>query len=422
MTQVAVLEISDLALTLFRGDHLVHSEPCFATYDGQWQFGQTAQYQQRKKPRESESRYFARLNTDPLTQPLGGVRHYADLVFLQLKALHAQFETEYTHLYLIPPTHYSREQRSLLLGISETAALPIAGFIEPGLLPAVTDEHSPGDHVLLDIGQSSVTAQPFSQDVGGASVTAGQALVISDRGLSQMVEGLMAQAAEALIKQERFDPLRKAETEQQLFDSALAYFAGNSAISSPITIRHDDGEHRLPVTEAMIRAATGRTISHIIGHLADESAPAILSHRLGQIPGLADQLRLSSRQEVIVRTSSTLGAQFLAVADQLEANESGQQFTQLRRVNSENQPKAIPTREKATHLLDGYHAIAIGEKTSPRLSNHGFIFVKEGADLTVQPANGLLLNDTPIESPQVIYAGDRITIGSDSLLAITLVQ
>ncbi|MEL0298654.1 MAG: hypothetical protein VXA98_11935, partial [Gammaproteobacteria bacterium] len=103
MTQVAVLEISDLALTLFRGDHLVHSEPCFATYDGQWQFGQTAQYQQRKKPRESESRYFARLNTDPLTQPLGGVRHYADLVFLQLKALHAQFETEYTHLYLIPP-------------------------------------------------------------------------------------------------------------------------------------------------------------------------------------------------------------------------------------------------------------------------------------------------------------------------------
>ena len=73
MTRVAVLEISDLALTLFRGDQLVHSEPCFATYDGQWQFGQTAQYQQRKKPRESESRYFARLNTDPLTQPLGGV-------------------------------------------------------------------------------------------------------------------------------------------------------------------------------------------------------------------------------------------------------------------------------------------------------------------------------------------------------------
>ena len=107
MAQVAVLEISDLALTLFRGDQLVHSEPCYATYDGQWQFGQTAQYQQRKKPRESESRYFVRLNTDPLTQPLGGVRHYADLVFLQLKALHAQFEKEYTHLYLIPPAHYS---------------------------------------------------------------------------------------------------------------------------------------------------------------------------------------------------------------------------------------------------------------------------------------------------------------------------
>ena len=150
--------------------------------------------------------------------------------------------------------------------------------------------------------------------------------------------------------------------------------------------------------------------------------PAILSHRLGQIPGLADQLRLSSRQEVIVRTSSALGAQFLAVADQFEANESGQQFTQLRRVNSENQPKAVLTREKATHLLDGYHALAIGEKTSHRLSNHGFTFVKEGADLSIQPANGLLLNDTPIESPQVIYAGDRITIGSDSLLAITLVQ
>ena len=49
-------------------------------------------------------------------------------------------------------------------------------------------------------------------------------------------------------------------------------------------------------------------------------------------------------------------------------------------------------------------------------------FVKEGADLSIQPANGLLLNDTPIESPQVIYAGDRITIGSDSLLAITVVQ
>jgi len=422
MTQVAVLEISDLALSLFRGGQLVHNEPCFATYDGQWQFGETAQYQQRKKPRESESRYFARLNTDPLTQPLGGVRHYADLVFLQLKTLHAQFETEYTHLYLIPPAHYSREQRSLLLGISETAALPVAGFIEPGLLPAVADEHSPGDHIHLDIGHSSVTTQPFSQDTGRASVSAGQALVISDRGLSQMVEGLMAQAAEALIKQERFDPLRKAETEQQLFDSALAYFAGDSAISSPIIIRHDDGEHRLPVTETMIRAATGRTISHIIGHLADQSVPAILSHRLGQIPGLADQLRISSRQAVIVRSSPALGAQFLAVADQFEANESGQQFTQLRRVNSENQPRAVPTREKATHLLDGYHAIAIGEKTSPRLSNHGFTFVKEGADLSIQPANGLLLNDTPIETPQVIYAGDRITIGSDSLLAITVVQ
>jgi len=422
MTRVAVLEISDLALTLFRGDQLVHSEPCFATYDGQWQFGQTAQYQQRKKPRESESKYFARLNTDPLTQPLGGVRHYADLVFLQLKALHAQFEKEYTHLYLIPPAHYSREQRSLLLGISETAALPVAGFIEPGLLPAAADEHSPGDHILLDIGHSSVTAQPFSQDAGGASVSTGQALVISDRGLSQMVEGLMAQAAEALIKQERFDPLRKAETEQQLFDGALAYFAGDLAISSPMTIRHDDGEHRLPVTETMIRAATGRTITHILGHLAEDSVPTILSHRLGKIPGLADQLRLSSRQEVIFRTFPALGAQFLAVADQFVTSESGQQFAQLRRVNSENQPKAVLTREKATHLLDGYHALAIGEKTSHRLSNHGFTFVKEGADLSIQPANGLLLNDTPIESPQVIYAGDRITIGSDSLLAITLVQ
>ena len=172
----------------------------------------------------------------------------------------------------------------------------------------------------------------------------------------------------------------------------------------------------------MIRAATGRTISHIIGHLADQSAPAILSHRLRHIPGLKDQLRLSSRQEVIARTSSALGAQFLTVADQFEANESGQQFTQLRRVNSENQPKADPTREKATHLLDGYHAVAIGDKTSLRLSNHEFTFVKEGADLRIKPANGLLLNDTPIELPQVIYAGDRITIGSDSLLAITLVQ
>ena len=422
MSPVAVLEVSDLALTLFRGDQLVHSEPCFATFDGQWQFGQTAQYQQRRKPRESESRYVARLNTDPLTQPFGGVRHYADLVFLQLRALHAQFEEEYAHLYLIPPAHYSHEQRSLLLGISETAALPVAGFIEPGLLPAAADEHSLGDHILLDIGHSSVTAQPFSQYAGGASVSAGEALVISDRGLSQMVEGLMAQAAEALIKQERFDPLRKAETEQQLFDSALAYFAGDSAISSPMTIRHDDGEHRPPVTETMIRAATGRTITHILGHLAEDSVPTILSHRLGKIPGLADQLSLSSRQEVIFRTLPALGVQFLAVADQFETSESGQRFTRLKRANSENQPQAVPTRAKATHLLDEYHAIAIGEKTPPRLSNRGFTFAKEGAELRIQPVKGLLLNDVPIESSQVIYAGDHITLGSVSLLAITLVQ
>ena len=187
----------------------------------------------------------------------------------------------------------------------------------------------------------------------GASVSTGQALVITDRGLSQMVEGLMAQAAEALIKQERFDPLRKAETEQQLFDGALAYFAGDLAISSPMTIRHDDGEHRLPVTETMIRAATGRTITHILGHLAEDSVPTILSHRLGKIPGLADQLRLSSRQEVIFRTFPALGAQFLAVADQFVTSESGQQFAQLRRVNSENQPEAFRQgKRRPTYSMD----------------------------------------------------------------------
>ena len=210
----ALLDINDSNLQLWHGDTHLQSPGYAMLEGGGYQFGQAAREAARLRPREINTRYWWQLSTEALQPAMGAARHTADLVHAHLQALHRE-GGQPGEILLAVSGSMQRDQLSLLLGIVQQCPFDAVGLVNRSV--ALGSLYGGGRmfHLEIQLHQSVVSELQASS----GTVDLGRTIPLPGCGLLQLQERLVERIAAAFIRQTRFDPRRKAATEQALYDA-----------------------------------------------------------------------------------------------------------------------------------------------------------------------------------------------------------
>ena len=402
-----LLDCNDASLRLWRDgqDTFLMGIAWFS--EGRYQFGQTAWRQARRAPREVNNRYWHRLSTQPLSPALGPARHTADLVHAHLETLLANVSGE---LVLVIPGAMEPAQLSLLLGIIGTLpVIPCAVVHRSALIGTGLAETCV--HIELHLHQASIT--PVQIDNGMA--TAGETQLLPGFGLLGLMDDLAEIIGQQFVSQTRFDPQRRADTEQALYEqipALLQALATQSEVSCVV-----EGHTARVSADAL--GAVGKRFSAALAPLipADISLVAFDS-LLSSLPGLS----LSSQQGQPLRTLPISPDAILAGANHLSSN-GGELVFQRRVACAGGSPSdtatspapAVETRG-VTHFLIAGRAVAM---TPGTILARG-VSVTSATTITVTPGTEAQVNGHGVNGDVTLAADDRLTVADIEVRFITV--
>jgi hypothetical protein len=212
---IPLLDVSDSNLQLWAGDSPLRS-PGYALHDGKgYTFGNPARAAARLRPRDINTRFWWQLNTEPLQPALGPARHSADMVHAHLLDIHERAGRP-AELLLAVSGSMQRNQLALLLGIVQACPFDAVGLVNRSA--AVGSLYGPEGrlfHLEIQLHQAVLTELGMEGD----EVMVRRTTAIPGCGVLQLQERLIEVISASFIRQTRFDPRRKAETEQTLYDA-----------------------------------------------------------------------------------------------------------------------------------------------------------------------------------------------------------
>jgi hypothetical protein len=215
---IALLDLNDCNLQFWHGDARVQS-PGYALLQGaEYRFGAAARAAARLQPREINTRYWWQLSTEVLQPALGPARHTGDLVHAHLLQLHRE-ANQPDEVLLAVSGSMQREQLALLLGIVQQCPFDAVGLVNRSV--ALASLYGHGErlfHLEIQLHQALVT----ELSVRDGTVELQRSTPLPGCGLLQVQERLVEIIAAEFVRQTRFDPRRKAATEQQLYDALPA--------------------------------------------------------------------------------------------------------------------------------------------------------------------------------------------------------
>ena len=284
LKMTAILDINDATLSLWRdGEMLLHS-PGYALLDGRnYRFGEAARGLARLHPQKVNHRFWSQLDVTPLTPAFGPSRHSADLVHSHLLNIGAQADID-TGLLLAAPGGLQHEQLSLLLGIIEQCPFNAAGLVDRAIAAmSVTGAATYNWHVDLQLHQALVTGARFAD----GELQRDQVIPIPGCGWLALQESLAKTIADTFIRQTRFDPRRKAATEQALYDQLPALL--EQLAHSP---EHslELGGHQARVERSLLAEQCAGHYQRIASAVSTAQGRLLLGHTLGALPGILDAL------------------------------------------------------------------------------------------------------------------------------------
>lgn len=410
----ALLDILDSDLCLYHDSRQVCS-PGYALLEGDnYRFGETARGSARRQPRYINTRFWWQLGTQPLQPTLGPARHTADLVHAHLLEVH-RAAGEPADVVLAVPDSLGRDQLALLLGIAQTCPFRVVGLINRSVLAA--EAHSDSSnlfHLELQLHQALLTQ--LTVEDGQMRLVRSHALPGS--GLLALQEAIVDRVARSFIQNTRFDPRRKADTEQTLYDG-LFQSLGRLQTSGETQVDINGYSTRINVEELAsvadrLRDAVVQEASHVPDHTL------LLDPQACLIPGFSGRFREARAVEKEALPDSLARHQehILQAPDDLHLLKG------LPSGHSPRRQKPTPTpqtpRRRAmtppTHILHGAHARPLGDTDvtltgSCRLSRKDVdCWVITGkAEVRV---NGEAYRDAPLET------GDEIRADGKSWLLI----
>ena len=399
-----LLDCNDAALRLWQDGEGIWSPGIAWFAGGQYQFGEPAWQRARLSPREINNRFWHRLSTQPLSPALGPARHTADLVHTHLQTLLGEVPGD---VRLAIPGTMEPAQLSLLLGILQTLPVTAQSVIHrSALIGSAVGEACA--HVELHLHQASITGVSVTDGIA----TAQETQLLPGQGLLGLMDEIAERIGEQFVSQTRFDPQRRAETEQALYQqipSLLGSLVTQSEISCTV-----EGHTARITREAL--APVGAAFSRALAPLLPAGVERIaLDALLSELPGLTlPGERISVSAEIIPRAAHLLEVTEGELIFQREAPCSGL-------VGPGNPPGIAAQEDAPVAEADSGHIASAAAVTHQLIAGHATPLtlgssVTDGVvlsgvnELTVTTEAAVTLNGRSVEGVTAISAGDRLTV------------
>ena len=427
---IFALDLNDTELRLFRDLEVAARSPGFAVVmQSQLLLGDAARSQFRLHPREANNQFWHRLNMDPLETRGPNVANHADLVYRHLKQLldEAAFAAD-DELILAVAGTTTNDQLGLLLGVGQELSIPITGLVDAAVVASIANPvPSQSVHIDVSLHRSTLTMMEADTELSRRSTAE-----VAELGLSSLLDAWVNVTADRFVTDTRFDPLRIAETEQQLYDRIYVWVdAGAHSTDLTIEIEHQGSLRRAVVSsKALIEKAQQRY--RLLDRVLEQGVSCILSHRAANLPGLSDHL-LANGHPV---TRLEPGDAIAGIQRHLGLIRSGADA--LRFVT--RLPCAAGTDERAsglpraapTHVVFDGVGIAIGNGLTLTRSTFAdrdlgpdfpdrqiqLMNTAEGLLARTGPGIDLRLNNEALEEPRALRRGDVLHVGEHALLLI----
>ncbi|MEH6582716.1 MAG: hypothetical protein V7754_12325 [Halioglobus sp.] len=410
---IALLDINDSNLQLWHGDQQLQS-PGYALLDGkQYRFGSGARAAARLSPRQINTRFWWQLDTQALQPALGPARHTADLVHAHLLDIY-QAGGKPEEILLSVSGSIDRDQLALVLGIIGQCPFNAVGLVNRSV--ALGSLYGgPGKLFHLEIQLHQAVISELAES--GGKVELKRTIPLPGCGLLQLQERLVEIIATAFIRQTRFDPRRKADTEQMLYDALPTTLRELQTVSE--TNLEVNG-YRARIAGAELETAGSRLFSSApdaMGVLSP-SDRVILDPLATLLPGLHSHIpqahviandamptALNQHMDQLVQRNETLN--FITALPCLTEKITPSDIDQQLIIETPAPPLPAPT-----HWLQG--ATARPLQASGTTLEHGLELFAEGGIWCLRPGS-----DTPPQVNGAAYRDGTALRPGDSLTSST---
>lgn len=363
----------------------------------------------RIAPQEINTRYWQHCDQNTIAANGAGMRNAADLIWRHLNELKHQHQLQ--DLVLVVPSHYREANLQLLLGVAKSSGLEISGLVNKAILALSSHAATESDYLHVDVQLHQTVVSAVK--VEGGLIKLGSVDVLQDVGIHTMQEALLKGLQQNFIRNDRFDPLHDAATEQQLFDqlSDIALQINESGKAN-IGLQHQGRIHSSSIDAKEWDALLTPFVDRIL-EVSKQRDPSTVLVDLNAafestVPAILEAARVTVLQGVPVLTpdvkrSTDDGS--LVYLTELPAATITQAATKKSRPDVPAAKSSTPTNQ-ATHLLFAGRAVPIDSAEVVSAANT--LRVKPGSP-NVMPllANGKLfiMND---ESRKELRVNDRI--------------
>lgn len=446
---LAVLELNDAALLLGDASGVRVRSPGFALLAAEAPvLGEAARASARIDPRRTISQFWQRLGTEPLHQAPPHTRHHADLGYRHLIEVHGEAGAP-AELLLAVPGSFTREQLALLLGITGRCPFSARGLVDSALAAASTlPLPGPAIHLDLQLHQAVLTRIEHEQGM----LSRGAVRTLPGAGIAALHDRWARRAAEAFIRQCRFDPLHAAATEQALYDSLPGWLATLGREESvEAEVRQEGRSHRATLRASDMLDAVQSIYTDLLEAMARDGGGSrlLFGARAAGVPRLAERVpdALCLDEDAVIRGALMHAervrseAPALRFVTRLPAAAIGTgtgavptaapRFTPGKTATPASAPVSPPA---ATHLVCGVQALRLAGNRLWLGGNDGdgwtlsreaaaaacCMLDREGAHWYVTPSAGVLLrvDGLPAPSRVRVQAGTRLGVEDDALLFV----
>ena len=414
-----LLDCNDASLRLWNDGDAFWSPGVVWLSGDRYQFGEPAWEQARRAPREISNRYWHRLSTQPLSPALGPARHTADLVHAHLEALLNGMSGDIT---LAIPGAMEPGQLSLLLGILQTLPVTASSVVHRSALVGAATGQSCA-HVELQLHQASITAVTVESGIARA----GETQLLPGHGLLGLMDDIAERIGEQFVTQTRFDPQRRAETEQALYlqlPDLLRSLGTQSEVSCTV-----EG-HTARISADALRPVGSAFTQALTPLLPADTAHIALDALLSALPGLNLPAQATTiGPEVIPLIAHSMAPSKGELLFQREAPcgsaaspghaPAEPQHSAAASAQAETEQESLETGQtpgSATHSLTGGHAVPL----NPGKHIADGVSVAESGAIDITPGTPAELNDQPVKGRVAVNAGDRLCAGGVEVRFITV--
>jgi hypothetical protein len=445
-----VIELNDRALSIARQGSVLSSAQS-AVFDGSGvePAGSSAWAALRLQPTAISTRHLSAVVAEGERSARSLALVNAELAYRLAESRPAPEE----RVWLVAPARVDANGLGDVLGILRSLGLSIDGFVDSAAVTVAALR--PGRNaIVIEMGLHELAATAVESN---GQVRRRRAVISNRGGAIELHEAWLDLISAAMVKRTRFDPLKNAASEQQLFD-ALPALADEVTATGGVTASVTVGHERFDVSLSRDQfAEAAQPIYREILRLLHALRPAgaaialIMPEFVANLPGLRELLETFVGCELIVVPDGFAAAATSAL--ELPQSTDEQAVRLLRRLPSAAHGElALPVARQplgaaradgptASHVIfEGkayvlQEALVIGRAPdSPQsirlpeglagVSRRHCTFVRDGGEIVLidHSSFGTLVNGERVAERVRVHSGDRIRMGDPgvelSLLAL----